>query len=233
VSRSFLTGLAAWAVVQAGFAADARADTITLHLDFHFGSDPASGGVSITFDDGGSPGTVDVLMDTTGLGDPDEFLTKWYFSFDGDATTLGVSNVDASDATATAFSKTATQSQQADGDGRYNFLVTFQTGAGAGRFQRDEQFGFRLTAAGITAGDFDLIAAVGGGHGPFYSAAKVQGTGVGAGGSDWLGATSGGEPPAPVPEPGTLALLGAALAGLARRRRAARARPRATMVRSL
>lgn len=210
-------GVAAAVLGLLALASSAQAASITFVLDQHFGAQPASGSISITFDDEGTPGDVKVIMDTTGLSDPDEFVTEWYFNYNGNATTLSISDIDTSDASWTVSTRASTRVLQADGDGKYNFLWRFQTSAGPGRFQRNEKFSFVLSKPGLVAGDFDLIAAVGGGNGPFYSAAHVQGTGTDAQGSDWLGA-SNVRTPDPIPEPGTIALVALAAAGLLRRK---------------
>jgi len=212
-------GFVAVVVGLFALASGAQAASITFVLDQHFGAQPASGSISITFDDEGTPGTVKVTMDTSGLTNPNEFVTKWYFSYNGDATLLSVPSlsIDTSDASWKSYSRATAQTLQADGDGKYNVLWKFQTSAGAGRFTMGEQFSFVMSYPGLVANDFNVIGAVGGGNGPFYSAAHVQGTGTGAQGSDWLGANNG-RTPDPIPEPGTIALVALAAAGLLRRK---------------
>ena len=192
----------------------AQAELIVHDLDIHFGSDPSTGPVRIAFNDFGTAGSVFVSMDTSGLTSSSEFVKEWYFNFDGDAsvalTFFPIDLVDISGVLSVTTS--STQSLQADGDGKYNIRYNFAESAGAARFTMGETVVTKITGAGILAADFDIIAAPGGGFGPFFSAAKINATGTGSG-SDWLGSDDGFT----IPEPATAVLLVLSAAAIALR----------------
>jgi hypothetical protein len=216
--------------------ADAKALSITRVLDVHFGSDPAAGSVSITFDDSAGVDQVKITLDASGLAS-DENVTEWYFNYSGDggttfdatgltASALSGSGSDAiTEADLNANSFFSSQSEQADGDGNYNIMVDFNTSPPT--FDGGEVVMFTLSGVvGLTADDFDFFSDEGGGQGAYISAAKIQMTncidpadpkcdGDDNEGSDWLGA---------VPEPGPLALFSTSLivAGALMRRPRAR-----------
>jgi hypothetical protein len=108
---------------------------------------------------------------------------------------------------------------KADGDGYFDVALSFTDGAGNpnGVFGVGESATFTITSTvgGLDASDFDLTSYTGGGNGVWHAAAHVQNTtGLGAGGSGWIGDTT-------VPDGGTtIALLGSAMlgAGFLRRR---------------
>jgi hypothetical protein len=205
-----------FAVLAVGFAlllaSDAGALSITYELDVHFGEVDSDGTVSITFDD--SVGVDDVLitLDASNLA-TDEKVGQWNFNYSGDggSTFTAFTDLTASDLGGTGAGSLTNglddidlynaQSENADGDGLYNIELLFDT-SDPDTFSGGEVITFVLSGTGLTADDFALIAAVGGGNGPFYSAAHIQSTGGDNEGSDWLGA---------VPEPGPMVLFATSL----------------------
>jgi len=103
-------------------------------------------------------------------------------------------------------------SLKADGDGKYDFMFAFSESGN--QFTTGEIIVFDITYSGGTmnTSSFDYLSSPAGGHGPFYSAAHVQNTGVGERG--WIVA----ETTTVVPEPvsSTLFIIGSAAFGIRR-----------------
>ena len=179
-----------------------------------------SGEIIATFDDGDGTGSVDLTLDLSGLTDPQDFLTAFYFNFTGSYfSCFGITSSDpAFDGFVTGF-----DSFQADGDGQFDVRVDFNTSNADDRLVGGETAELVITYAGLTVDFFDAESAPGGGNGTWTAIARVQGLGAGddAEGSGWFGGNpdgGGGEQPV-IPEPSTLLLMGGALLGLAFYRR--------------
>ena len=152
-------------------------------------------------------GGVDLTL-TSLLTGSTEFVTEWAFNLDPalDPTHLSFAFVSGSpSATATS----AADFYAADGDGHFDVLFTFATAPPSSRFNDGDAVTYKITSPdAVTAGSFDFPSQPRGGHGPYTTAAHVQGTG-GGGFSGWV----------TVPEPTTLSLLLAAGIALAATRR--------------
>ncbi len=186
--------------------APVQAATLTFEFDLSFGSTPADGPapwLTAVFDDGGSPGSVDLTLtvaSTVGIAD----ITEVYLNLDPalDATDLTIAKTGGTGPTPNDID-TGTDAFKADGDGWYDILFDLPP-PGGDRFEVGETLEFEITGiAALVAGDFDFLSTPGGGAGPFQAAAKVQSTG-GGGGSDWIAPTA-------IPVPAAAWFFGSAL----------------------
>jgi hypothetical protein len=153
-----------------------------------------------------------------------ESITSWFFNFSGDASMISFTEVDITDAAVNA-TLGMNDTYKADGDGFFDIKFDFAPPSGnlATRFTGGETIIYELTyVAPISAFDFNLFSAPGGGAGSYLSAAHVQsiddpafcGPDDPECGSGWIGA---------VPVPAAVWLFGSGLLGLigiARRKRA-------------
>lgn len=201
-------------VAFALFSLQSTAATLTLNFDQEFsgGADPLGGTPWLTalFDDDGTAGSVTLTL-TSGLVD-NEFFSGIYLNFDDtqDVTALSFALVSGDAASSINLQK---NKYKADGDGKYDILLSFPTSGN--RFGAGETVIYDITLAGIVASDFNFLSKPSGGNGPFTGAAHVQGIGT-AGDSGWIA-------PNPVPVPAAVWLFGSGLLGLvgvARRKRA-------------
>jgi hypothetical protein len=198
-----------------GAATAAQAATITWNPEFEFsgsGGVLANGPTSLTLTLTDIVGGVHFSL-TGNLADG-EFLRELYLNFDPskDPTTLVFGD---QAGVAPANIATGVNAFQADGDGLFDILLTWPTGAGPGRFEGTDSF--TATIAGVMVADFEFNSEPAGGHGPFLVAFRVQGLGADNEGSGWFTDTNGGQNGGTIPEPGMMLLLGIGLMGVAAR----------------
>jgi MYXO-CTERM domain-containing protein len=215
--RKWWTAGAAFAAVVL-CAVPVRATTVTYDLSVEFsGATPPAGAapwLRATFDDGGGAGSVTLTLAAVNLVGG-EFVSDWDFNLDPALNPASLS-FSAPTKTGTFGDPVITfgvDAFQADGDGRYDIEVEFDTAPPGDRFGAGESVQYTITGiATLTASSFDFLSAPAGGSGPFPTAAHVQGIGPEGANSGWV----------TVPEPAAawLALLGvgAAVARRATRR---------------
>jgi hypothetical protein len=219
-------------LLAAAITLPAQAATVTFDLDIEFSGAQSPQGpapwITAEIDDSvGGADTVRLTMTTPNLT-LNESVTSWFFNFSGDATQLAFTEVDVTAAVVNNIYTDNSDSDpnlKADGDGFFDFGFDFAPPPGnmASRFTSGETIVYDLTyIAPISASDFEVLSAPGGGNGSFFSAAHVQAindpaycAGIGPDcGSGWIGA---------VPVPAAVWLFGSGLLGLlgvARKRRA-------------
>ena len=216
IRKSLLT-IAALALITLA-AAPAHAAMLTFNYDNEFSGGTAPEGpdpwlTAVFNDDPDGNGSVDTAVRLTlsgsGLTDA-EFVSGWYFNLNPayNPTLLTVSNVDVSDVGSVSVSK-GTDAFKADGDGKYDLLFDLSTAPPGTRFIGGDSLVFDIGGiGGLTALDFNYLSAPDGGHGPFLSAAHVQGIGPSNGLSGWVNPTDGDITDIEeVPEPASLLLL--------------------------
>lgn len=224
-------GIATFALIGAAMAAaPASATVITFNLDTTVEGDTPSGFPTMTFDDEGTAGSVNLTIDAAGLSGQ-EFISAVLFNY-----------ADAATAPDLVFTRTGgtgpitgfTISQVADGENSPGnqglFDIQFDYGTNNDddvRFDADEFLTFSIIGDGITAGDFNVSSAPEGPNGVTnFALARIQGIGPNGEGSasvadgDGGGGGGGG---IPVPEPAAIGLFGLGLlaVGLGRRRKRA------------
>ena len=221
IRQIFLT-LAAFALITLA-AAPANATLLTFNYDNEFSGGNAPEGpdpwlTAVFNDDPDNNGSVDtaVRLTLSGSGLTDgEFVSLWYFNLNPaySPTLLTFTNVDVSDVGSVSVSK-GPDAFKADGDGLYDFLFTISTAPPNTRFTSGDSLVFDIGGiGGLTALDFDYLSTPDGGHGPFLSAAHVQGIGPSNGLSGWINPTTSdiGDI-TEVPEPASLLLLASGIA---------------------
>jgi hypothetical protein len=201
----------------------ANSTTVTYNFDNEFsgGTAPVSGTkpwITAIFSDTSTPGSVRLTLSAPHLT-ADEFVSGWYFNLNPslDPTQLQFNNPSVA---AGSFSLPSIQesvdSYKADGDGKYDILLSFSTSGGlSGNFTSGDSLTYTLTgnfgSHVLSAADFLFLSAPAGGHGPFDAAAHVQGIGTSGGASGWVDPSSplSSQDATPAPDGGaTVMLLG-------------------------
>ena len=224
-------GIASLALVGAAIAAaPASATVITFNLNTVLEGDTPSGFPTMTFDDGGSSGTVTLTIDADGLSGQ-EFISAVLFNYADAATApdLVITRTGGDGPTSGITISQTTDGENSPGNNGL-FDIQFDYGTSAAddvRFNADEFLTFSIVGEGITAGDFNVASAP---EGPDddtnFAIARIQGIGPTGDGSASVGdgdGGGGGGGGIPVPEPAAIGLFGLGLlaVGLGRRRKRA------------
>ncbi|MFZ5556520.1 MAG: PEP-CTERM sorting domain-containing protein [Pseudomonadota bacterium] len=184
------------------------------------------------FEDTGA-NTVQLTL-TSLLSGSGEFVSGFYFNLSPVLSPLVINYLPGSSTGPNTTGVTsASNCCKADGDGFFDLLLSFDTSAGAGRFDNGDVSVFSLTVTGLSVATFNSLSENGpAGKTGFLSAAHVQGIaptqcndpsesevpGQNVCTSGWVYAQVR-RPPVEIPEPSALLLSGVALAGFAALRR--------------
>jgi len=176
-------------------------------------SDPNAVFARAIFDDHGSSGSVTLTMTVLNNLSSGAYVNDWYFNV-GSAPLTSISF---SSGVAASTVDNGSNAFKADGTGgNFDFAFHFNT-SNPGQLGQGFSSVYTLVDAGITANSFNSISIsspINAGNGGYTSAIHVQGYGN----SVWIAGDSS-VPPAEIPEPASLALIGLGLLGMAASRR--------------
>ena len=202
--RVLCLALGAAAAVPAG----ATVITYTLDDEFSGGAIPA-GTYTASFDDTAC-GVDCVELTLTATGPSSEFVTEWDFNYAFDPDLLTITHISGVVGTV----DTETDDFKADGGNLFDISFDFPSGPPSARLSGGTSSVYTFSGVvGLTAADFDILAApTSGNGGGGHTAAHVQGIATPPG-SGWVSDLP--PSPLPIPEPNVVWLFGAALLGLA------------------
>ncbi|MBN9131743.1 MAG: PEP-CTERM sorting domain-containing protein [Nitrosospira multiformis] len=222
--KSYLKGaFAALGLLSAAGTAQAAIFTIDFTTAGAFsGTAPSSPSpttvfATATFDDQGGTGSVTLTMNVFNNLSAGAYVNDWYFNV-AQAPLSGITFVSGIEATGTPTPvENGKDAFKADGTGgNFDFAFHFTT-TNPGELAQGKTSVYTLTGTGITADSFNALSVSApptAGNGGYVSALHVQGYGN----SVWISG-EGSSPSTEIPEPGTLALLGLGLFGIAAARR--------------
>ena len=214
VMRGKSLGLVCCSVAAILLSASVRAGTVSFSLDYVFSGTPVPGTTwaTLVFDDGGGVGSVKMKFTMNSTLSSALFISELAFNLDPakNPSSLAFSPATKTGTFDTPAISTGADAFQADGDGKYDVLLSFETAGPAGtkRFNPGESIEYTMTLAGITASSFDVLSAPAGGAGPFKAAAHVQGFSSGSLGYPSVWVAPGSVVPLPAAAWMGMALMG-------------------------
>jgi len=199
----------------------AGADIVTMGLNTTYsGTSPAGSApwITATFTDAGT-NNVQLTLSAGNLTGS-EFISGWYFNLNTslDPSNLAFTAVNTSDVGTTSITQ-GTDCCKPDGDGKFDFVFSFPTAGGSGRFNAGESVVYNISSTGLSAASFNTYNTPKDSNPFFTSAAHIQsingidGDGTSADpGSGWIASTTATVVPEPVSS--TLFIIGSALLGI-------------------
>lgn len=208
--RPFLGAAAVFCLLPLLSPSQALATIVTygMNMEFSGGVSPSASApwVVVKIDDFNLTGMVDMKITAPGLTGS-ENLSGLYLNLDPalDPTDLLFSAPTQNRAYTTPTIGTGTNAFKADGDGRYDILLSFSVGGPPSTFVGGDSLEYTISGIPtMNALSFFQLSEPSGGHGPYTSAAHIQNTG-GGGFSGWV--TDGTNGSTDIPEPGSVILF--------------------------